>query len=258
LKPSSCGVAAHTKKIELDTELFYVKENETRAFSKPAFHCPSLLPPEIDAIKETKMTIKEFTVLFEDLQQGKKPDWLAKIELQPVETKLARDCDELASPRFLSENAGMFALVPKLSFESDAEVELLDEIDPSPQIIVHLLREYHRWFANLKAKWSQTFLDVEASHALVVKDLLSLQRVSSGLKQVLGTPDPADFLENRSVLKDLRLLTDDVKLLSEANQTVKSQWRLFCEVNKTFVRPSSKLLKKRKFKLFQQHRSFNI
>jgi hypothetical protein len=48
----------------------------------------------------------------------------------------------------------------------------------------------------LKAKWSQTFLDVEASHALVVKDLLSLQRVSSGLKQVLGTPDPADFLEN--------------------------------------------------------------
>jgi hypothetical protein len=223
LKPSPCGVAAHMKKVEVDANLFYVKENKSRAFLKPTFHSSGLLLSDIEAIKANKMTIKEFTSLFDDIHQGRKPDWLPKVDAQWDGTNdifLARDSDELASPQFSSENAGMFALVPKLSFELDAEVDRLDEGNLSPQIVVHLLREYHRCFSSLKAKWTQSFLDVEASHALVVKDLLSLQKVSSGLKQVMGTPEPADLLEDRTILKDLRLLSDDIKLLSEANQAV--------------------------------------
>jgi hypothetical protein len=35
LKHTSCGVASHSKKFDWDGTSFYVKENETRAFSKP-------------------------------------------------------------------------------------------------------------------------------------------------------------------------------------------------------------------------------
>jgi hypothetical protein len=117
---------------------------------------------EVSAILETKLTVKELTVLFDDLIQGHKPDWLSAMKPPLLEsTKVilnqALEIEDLVSPKFSTAASGIFALVPKLSFGSDVEGEGIFDMELSPDAIQALLKEYHRRFSDLKTKWTQTF-----------------------------------------------------------------------------------------------------
>jgi hypothetical protein len=209
-------VVAHLKKFEPAKDSFFLKENETRAFIKPEFKCNSLSDDDIGAILGAKLTVKEFTTLFEELQEGRRPDWMP-IVLMPTEQPkddvfgaLHMDVDDLVSPKFATKDSGIFPLVPKLSFESDNGEESAFESPLSPEEVTKLLKEYHKRFANLKSKWTQTFLKVEASYALVVKDLSLLHKMSSMLKTTVGVSEFSPPQDN-SLVSSMCLLTEDLK-----------------------------------------------
>ncbi len=172
---------------------------------------------EIAAILEVKLSVKEFTTLFDDLNQGSKPDWLLAVPQNSTADVLDRtsilvptDMEELLSPKYATKDSGIFALFPKLSFGSDLDGEEVFESELTTDAIQNLLKEYQRRFINLKTKWTQTFLEVEASHALVVKDLALLHNSSLQLKEIVGSPDPLvpKVLPLTSGIRDL---SDEVK-----------------------------------------------
>jgi hypothetical protein len=90
----------------------------------------------------------------------------------------------LDSPRFLSEDTGIFSAPPQLSFDVEDE-----DLNPFSSLansqladLVALLKEFHHRFVGLKTKWAHTFLEVDTSHTLVVKDLKSLHDQTKNFK----------------------------------------------------------------------------
>ncbi len=192
MKPSNCGVASHSKKIDWDESTFYLKENETRAFSKPVFKCETLDPSEIEAILEVALSVKEFTTLFDHLNQGTKPERLSavsrKISVEVLEKALASASlvlEDLVSPKFATKD---------------------------------------RCFVDLKTKWTQTSLEVEASHALAVKDLALLHNLAVQFKEIVSLLDPL-VPQTLPLTSGMRELSDEVKNLmfsqSETQDSVK-------------------------------------
>jgi len=239
LKLAICGVAAHSKKFEWDSNHFYLKENETRAFIKPTFTFSNPDSSDIDALLGVKLSAKEFTVLFEDLQEGRRPEWMpaqtvTPLEIDPVVHEDGED--ELTSPKFASKDSGIFALVPALSFDSDGDESDYGDAALSPEEITSLLREYKKRFTSLKHKWTQTFLEVEASHTLVIKDLLLLHKAARMLKTVVGVPD---LPLNMSVATSLQALSDDVKVVvstqADTNATVDSVLKTQQDFRQTII-----------------------
>jgi hypothetical protein len=206
------------KKFEWDPSSFYLKENDSRAFIKPTFAFGNPDPLDIEAIQSIKFSLKEFTILFEELQEGRRPDWMPHIlssgsYTDQADLSMVEEPDELTSPKFATKDSGIFALVPMLSFESDGEEPDQMESTLSPEEVSALLKEYKKRFASLKSKWTQTFLEVEASHALVVKDLLLLHKSSSVLRSIIGTPDPKS---SAPLMTSVKVLSDEVRNVATA------------------------------------------
>ena len=237
LKGASCGVASHSKKFDWDPMGFDLKENESRAFSKPLFKSDALAPAEIKAVLEVKLTVEEFTTLFDELKQGLKPNWFPEANIKEssvqIGTTAADEADEeLVSPKFATKDSGIFELMPKLSFSSD-EGQVTFESELSPAEVHSLLQEYHKRFADLKTKWTQTFLEVEASHALVVKDLSLLHQVTSTLKTIVGTPD-SSLSQSLPLVIGVRDLSLEVQGIAEAHQETQGSVELVLKGQQDF------------------------
>jgi len=188
-----------------------------------------------------KLTLKEYTTLFEDLHQGHKPAWISSTESAFTIPKLEEpisnldEGDEIVSPKFATEDSGIFPLVPKLSFESDHGDNSMFDALLLPEVVTGLLKEFHKRFAGLKSKWTQTFLEGEASHALVVKDLSVLHKASLLLKNTVGI---SDFLavQEHNLIASMHLFTEEVKgvvaVQSETHSTIENAIKMqkkFCQ-----------------------------
>ena len=202
--------SAHTlwrgREFEVDRETFYLKENETRAFAKPCFTSPGMVESAVESLLASKHTLKELTTFFEERNSrsgkefvplpvaDKSPPILPPIDTEQlsstgvVEGITGTSSFDLESPRFLSDSAGIFSVPPQLSFDVDDEdlnpFSVLAE-SQAPELVT-LLQEFHQRFVNLNLKWSHTFLEVDAGHALVVKDLQTLHEKSKSLKASLN------------------------------------------------------------------------
>jgi hypothetical protein len=218
---------------------------------------------EIKALLDVKLTVKEFTELFDDLKQGHKPEWLATSvpatndmfpEAGPIPLSLS---EGLVSPKFVTKDSGMFALVPKLSFSSDCGGEEIFDSDLSADTIQALLKEYHRRFSVLKSKWTQTFLEVEASHALVVKDLSFLHNASIGLKEVVGSPDP-EQPQTLLLVEGVRELSEEVRSVVGSQQATQDSVELVLKGQRDFRQSIVESLEENEIKLTAAAQSFKV
>jgi hypothetical protein len=143
-----CGISAHARKFDVNPKAFYLKDNESRAFTQPAWTLGTLPDDQIQDLLASKQTFKEFSALVE----------VSPEEL--VDSIKPSSSFELDSPRFASDNARVFAIILQLSFET--EEDTFNQSGPGAILqdaqIFHLLSEYHEHFVNLKTKWTQTFL----------------------------------------------------------------------------------------------------
>jgi hypothetical protein len=115
-----CVVQAHgTHKFPVDTNSFYVKETDTKAYMKPVFDAPVLTDGAIAAILQQSLSIKEWEVFFAGLSQGAVPDWLAPHWTTGPECT-ATAAPTLTSPRLSVSTEGPLNFVPTLSFDDDS------------------------------------------------------------------------------------------------------------------------------------------
>jgi hypothetical protein len=247
IRAAPCGVAAHARKFEIDPVTFYLKENESRAFVNPSFKGDKLTEQDIRSLLTTKRTLKELTVYFEahdsktstipedlektieNTEQDSSPGLIVQAAESAMEIIALNPSFDLESPRFLTDTAGIFSTPPQLSFDVDDE-----ELNPfatlsasQPEDLVALLKEFHSRFVSLKTKWSQTFLEVDASHTLVVSDLKVLHDQTRSFKaQLLAVAELCKNTES-AVLFKLQHLTDRVQFLEHSNVTHVDQLQQF-------------------------------
>jgi hypothetical protein len=191
----------YTKKFDVNPLSFYLKENEHRAFINPSFKMDSIDNESVNGLLSGRYTLKELETLFDvfctpstsSSSNHNKPeahsgdagcDPIDTIKLVP--TLALQDSFELDSPKFTMEEMGIFSLAPQLSFDIDPE-NVLDpfqsfEDTHSPELI-SVLRDFQARFVNLKTKWSQTFLEVDTSHSIIVKDLKTIRDRLSTFKR---------------------------------------------------------------------------
>jgi len=188
-----CVVQAHgTHKFPVDTNSFYVKETDAKAYMKPVFDAPVLTDDAIAAILQQSLSIKEWEVFFADLSQGAVPDWLAPHWTTGPEC-MATAPSTLTSPRLSVSAVGPLNFVPTLSFD-DESVAPIDGENAA------WIKEFQRRFTSLKSKWGQAFTDIEANHLLVVKDLQVLHSSATTLASQIGTLQLSDHLNQGSTV----------------------------------------------------------
>jgi hypothetical protein len=95
----------------------------------------------------------------------------------------------------LDSKAGIFAVVPNLSFESDSStvtgsVNALLDITP-PEDISGRLKRIESKLAKIKRAWPKPFVDLEAAYLGVVSDIKTLESRMASLCQVIGN-SPVD------------------------------------------------------------------
>jgi hypothetical protein len=230
IRAAPCGIAAHARKFEVAPTGFYLKENKTRAFVNPSFKGEGLPDQEIRSLLAAKHTLKELASFFTERDTK-----LAEVTALPSansasvpqpqtipenltipsstlneDTVALETSFVLDSPRFLSEMAGIFSVPPQLSFDVDDE-----DLNPFSSLadsqsadLVALLKEFHHRFVGLKTKWVHTFLEVDTSHTLLVKDLRTLHDQSKTLKvKLLAAEDLCKKTES-SISFKLQCLED--------------------------------------------------
>jgi hypothetical protein len=199
----SCGIAAHAKKFSPLGNTFYLKENETRAFIKPAFEAPKLTREAHNELLAKRYSLKELETLFEELSEGRMPGWIKEAKLpmdddQSLAINISASFEDVVSVELISlkysyENSGIFGKPPTLSFESEDE-----DIENDPQFsnlsdgngtLKGVPTKMRANFMPLHDKWTQTFLEVEESHVNLVKDLQSIKKTSTALRKLMGKPD---------------------------------------------------------------------
>jgi hypothetical protein len=195
-------VLALGKKFEVDGSALYLKENEQRAFIKPSFSVSHLGDNTIDSLLAEKYTLKEINNI------------LQEIKLQIDNTKLEAAVGEqntisihteseegaltisiqgsfkLESPKFTLEEAGIFSSAPQLSFEVDHENEdnVFTQLNETQSgAVADILHEFQERFVSLKTKWTQTFMEVDTSHTIMVSDLKAVNERLSAVKRKLTT-----------------------------------------------------------------------
>jgi len=197
---ASCEVLAHAKKFEPDAFTFYLKENEHRAFFKPSFSAPGLSEATIDMILSIKRTVQETVSILEECRRegAELTPELPREETNKDSINLQVDSEilvlseqgsfELESPKFTTAEAGIFSSTPHLSFDEEDEGEnnIFNQLADSHSIaLVNLLRDFHDRFSYLKTKWTHTFVEVDASHAIMISDLKTVNDRISSIKHKL-------------------------------------------------------------------------
>ena len=91
-----------------------------------------------------------------------------------------------------------------------------------PPIVVDLLKEFHQRFINLKSKWTQTFLEVDSSHSILMKDLETTHRHVSGLKNRFSRLEESQQKQTLQVTSKLDYLSKLLEETGSSNATVTS------------------------------------
>jgi hypothetical protein len=121
----------------------YIKISDSQALCTPAFDDLKTMP---DANQDMLLSSSASTSMWEHmlvaLTKGERPDWL---QLPPQIMPAPFSPLALASPRASDSKAGIFAVVPNLSFESDSStvtgsVNALLDLTPPEDILGRLKR----------------------------------------------------------------------------------------------------------------------
>lgn len=208
-----CGVSGHAKKFAADSSTFYLKENDHRAFIHPSFKADHITDEKITALLVGKYTVKELESLIAAFQvpmfssdgntmisataPTKSSD--PSIEVTTADSLVLQASFDLDSPKFTMEETGIFSSTPQLSFDVDPEVNdhFFQALEGAGSAdLIAILREFQDRFVSLKTKWSQTFIEVDTSHAIIVKDLKTIRdRLASLKRQVINVSDTTSTKE---------------------------------------------------------------
>jgi uncharacterized phage infection (PIP) family protein YhgE len=121
-------------------------------------------------------------------------------------------------------HAGIFSSVPQLSYEVDGkeeDMDLFSQLDGvQPPIVVELLKEFHQWFIGLKNKWTQTFLEVDSSHSIMVKDLQMTHKHFIGLKTKISRLEDAQQQHILQTVSQLESLSKEIQESATSHATL--------------------------------------
>lgn len=85
--------------------------------------------------------------------------------------------------------------------------------------VAALLGEYQCHFTSLKTKWTQAFLEVDLSYAIIIKDLKTLHQHNKKLKTALSISD-AQAQENHSnLLQGIQQVSENLKTLADSHHS---------------------------------------
>jgi len=165
--------------------------------------------------------LNKWQALFEDLSNEVYPDWLDQLKPGTVAETPTPGILELSSPRLVVGMANVLYSVPTLSFEDDS-------VGPDPfdlEQAATWIREFKPRFSSLKPEWGQAFMDVEANHVLLVKDLQALHSTVSALTTQVGSLPTGDFVGFGSTLWSTlrnmaRTLTDHTTTLASTASAI--------------------------------------
>lgn len=166
------------------------------------------------------------------MQIGKAPEWMDDRNisyfkflegdniLESEEETEGQDLS-LVSPKVALDGMGIFASTPTLSFDDsiDGLNELMEVEETSSNTWSASFGAIRNRFQSLKTKWASTFTEVEASHHVVVKDLIRLQEVTNSLRNMVGQPTIAT-LKNKSNLWTY---------VTESNDLIRARFQSFTE-----------------------------
>ncbi len=121
------------------------------------------------------------TIYFKSLEEG---------ELLEAKQGFQGTYLSLISPKIAPNGLGIFASTPVLSFDDsvDGLNESLEVEENFSNNMIASFGAIKNQFKSLKNKSTSTFAEVEASHIVVVKDLINLQEVMNSLRNLIGQP----------------------------------------------------------------------
>jgi hypothetical protein len=247
---TACGVMAHTKKFEIEPTLIYLKENENRAFIKPVFEAGNLNESDLAGLLAEKHTLQDLSRLLEKFKD-KAPE-ASSNDTEQVSTVsegnnlfkslgvesgslMLQPSFDLDSPKFVTDEAGIFSAVPQLSFDVEAEDDDIFELLASSHSseLVSILQDFQSRFVNLKTKWSQTFLEVDSSHSIVVKDLKMLCDRMRELKIKVNTLTSAFSSKEFHMSTQFAAISSEIRQLEESCLSSSSQVQLIQQEQRT-------------------------
>jgi hypothetical protein len=190
---SSCGVMRHgTNKFDVTPGVVYIRCNDIQAFCAPNLDLKNFTDKEGEALLSAAATAADWESTLVALGKGERPDWLQLPE--PSEERGGLDkvpSLSLTSPRISDSKAGIFAVLPSLSFESDAStatgsVNALLELNPGTDLAKRISKIESR-LAQIKVAWPKPFADLEASFLGVVSDIKTLETRTLELCRGVGS-----------------------------------------------------------------------
>jgi len=119
----------------VNKDSFYLKDNESRASINPVFHVSGLSDSDIASALADKCPLKE-TAAFLEASLSKLPVKQSQLLVEttsPVKSIEPNLSFELDTPKFCSETAGIFSVVPQLSYDDGNEAEDLFRVLESTQ-----------------------------------------------------------------------------------------------------------------------------
>jgi len=199
-KPSTCIVAAHgSKKFHPADSTSYLRDTEIRAWCQPEIDVSKLNRAQLNRLRETQLTVTEWTELSAQMKQGDVPKWLAfgaTKEQNPnleIDTKVEAGLD-LMSPFAQEQSGSLLNLIPTLSYDDsvDSSESGFSPEDLELRDIATYVGKFRANFHHLKQKWMRAFVEVEAGYGLVVKDLQKLGQATIMCQQNIGSHPISD------------------------------------------------------------------
>lgn len=222
----SCGILKHgTHKFNVLVDLAFVKFNEAQAFCSPSFEFKSLTETEQDILLSSSATASVWESTLAALSKNERPEWLQLPE-RPATAEPPQDLEitPLESPRASDNNGGVFAVVPALSFDSEASTVMgsVDALlDPNPEgSLSRQVQRIETKLVKIKQAWPKPFADLEASFLGVIADIKMLESRTISLCKIVDNTST----DTSPISDQMQILSLSLKQFEEHLAVVSTEW----------------------------------
>lgn len=227
---NACGVLKHgSAKFKVDNHKAYIKVSDAVAFCNPTLETSKYSEAELNVIFSTSLTGAEWESSFKLLDMGQKPQYfeMDRIENDKNSKSLSVEVDlsELVSPSHASENAGIFAILPSLSYDSVfSEASDLQGSIAETDFMQRRIKSLEHRFKKIKEAWTKPFADVEASYLGLVADIKLLDAQTNNIRKMLGEKTDGSANLSDSLWKGLEQLSEALKIMEGSQESMSDTW----------------------------------
>jgi len=256
---NSCGILKHgSHKFHVSVDQAFIKFNEGQAFCSPSFHLKFLTENEKDILLSSSATASVWETTLAALSRNERPEWL-QLPDHPVPTKLTQELklSPLASPKASDDHGGIFAVIPALSFDSEASTAMGSATD---LLCLNLegdlgqrVQRIETKLIKIKQAWPKPFADLEVSFLGVISEIKTLESRTISLSKIVGE----SAADTSPISEQMQTLSLSLKQFEEQLALFSTEWETTLQGKVSMLEQTIQELQDKFQNLSELHRQQN-